>query len=118
MGKTTLGLQFLPEGARAGEKVMLVSLIETTEEIHEVEKSHNWNLDAVHILELTQNLRDSALEEQTVFPPGEVEFGETARAVIDGIKQYRPDRQLVDSVSQLSMLTDSWYQMRGSILKL
>ena len=118
VGKTTLGLQFLLEGARAGERVMLASLIETPEEIHDVAKSHGWNLDEVHMLELPQNVRDSALEEQTVFPPGEVEFGEIAGAVIDGIEQYRPDRLLVDSVSQLSMLTDSWYQMRGSILKL
>lgn len=118
VGKTTLGLQFLLEGARAGERVMLVSLIETPEEIHDVAKSHRWNLDPVHILELPQNMRDSAIEEQTVFPPGEVEFGEIAGAVIDGIEQYRPDRLLVDSISQLSMLTDSWYQMRGSILKL
>jgi len=118
VGKTTLGLQFLLEGVRTAERVMLVSLIETRDEILDVAKSHGWKLDDFHIMELPQNVRESVSSLQTVFPPGEVEFGEIANIVIEGIEQYRPDRLLLDSVSQLSMLTDSWYQLRGPILKI
>jgi circadian clock protein KaiC len=117
-GKTTLALQFLLEGVRTGERVMLVSLIETYDELLFMAKSHGWNLDDVHVMELPQNVRDSVSSVQTVFPPAEVEFGEIADAVIAGIEKYRPDRLLLDSVSQLSMLTESWYQLRGPILRI
>lgn len=116
VGKTTLGMQFLLEGVRTGERAMLVSLIESRDEIFDVAKSHGWNLDDIHIMKLPQNVRASASAVQTVFPPGEVEFGEIANAVVEGIETYRPERLLLDSVSQLSMLTDSWYQLRGPIL--
>jgi circadian clock protein KaiC len=116
VGKTTLGMQFLLEGVRTGERVMLVSLIESRDELLDVAKSHGWNPDDVHIMDLPQNVREFAGAVQTVFPPGEVEFGEIANAVIAGIETYQPDRLLLDSVSQLSMLTDSWYQLRGPIL--
>jgi circadian clock protein KaiC len=52
VGKTTLGLQFLLEGVRAGERAMMVSLIETRDELFDVAKSHGWNLDDIHLMEL------------------------------------------------------------------
>lgn len=118
VGKTTLGLQILLEGVRAGERAMMVSLIETRDELFDVAKSHGWDLNNIHLMELPQNVRDSAISVQTVFPSGDVEFGEIANAIVEAIEKYRPDRLLVDSVTQLSMLTDSWEQMRRSILKL
>lgn len=117
-GKTTLSMQFLLEGARAGERVMLVSLIETREELFQLAKSHGWDLEGVHILKLPEVTKDSVLSEQTVFPPSDVEFGELANAVIEGIESYLPDRLAIDSVSQLFLLTDNWYQMRSSIIKI
>ncbi len=118
VGKTTLGLQFLLEGVRTGERAMMVSLIETRDELFDVAKSHGWNLDNIHLMELPQNVRDSAISVQTVFPAGEVEFGEIANAIVEAIEKYKPSRLLLDSMTQLSMLTDSWEQMRRSVLKL
>src|SRR3982751_1878724 len=57
-GKTTLALQFLLTGARAGEKVLYISLSETRDEVEEVSRSHGWSLDGVEIVEL------SAIEKQ------------------------------------------------------
>src|SRR4051812_6871693 len=51
-GKTTLGLQYLLEGARKGEKGMYVTLSETKEELIAVAKSHGWSLEGVHLFEL------------------------------------------------------------------
>ena len=48
-GKTTVGLQFLCEGARAGEKVLYVTLSETAEELRAVAASHGWSLDGVSL---------------------------------------------------------------------
>jgi len=118
VGKTTLGLQFLFEGVRCGERAMMVSLIETEDELLEVARSHGWDPGGLHILEIPQTLKTSSVAVQTVFPPGEVEFGEIAGTIVDAVDQYRPQRLLIDSISQLGMLTDNWPQMRSSVLKI
>ena len=51
-GKTTLALQFLLEGRRAGEKGLYVTLSETKEELQEVAESHGWSLDGIDLYEL------------------------------------------------------------------
>ena len=45
-GKTTFALQFLREGAKAGESVLYVTLSETEEELRSVAESHGWDLEA------------------------------------------------------------------------
>jgi len=51
-GKTTLGLQFLLEGARLGEPGLYVTLSETAEELRTVAASHGWTLDGIELYEL------------------------------------------------------------------
>src|SRR3954466_11579017 len=51
-GKTTLALQFLLEGARAGESGLYITLSETKEELKAVAASHGWSLDGFQIYEL------------------------------------------------------------------
>jgi circadian clock protein KaiC len=51
-GKTTLALQFLMEGARRGERVLYISLSETTEELRLVARRHGWSLEGIDIFEL------------------------------------------------------------------
>ncbi|MFO8082860.1 MAG: ATPase domain-containing protein [Desulfobacterales bacterium] len=117
-GKTTLGLQFLLEGKKVGDRVMVISFIETSEELFDVAGSHGWSLEGVKVVDLFHGVMEKATTVQTLFPPSEIELGEVASAVIEAIKEYRPDRLLLDSVSQLSMLIDSWHHLRGPILKI
>src|SRR4051794_37213461 len=51
-GKTTLGLQFLCEGAKRGEPVLYISLAETREELIGVARSHEFDLKGVEVFEL------------------------------------------------------------------
>ena len=44
-GKTTLALQFLLEGARAGERGLHVTMSETAAELRDGAASHGWSLD-------------------------------------------------------------------------
>lgn len=118
VGKTTLGLQFLLEGRHCEERVMLVSLIETRDELVQVAQSHGWSLEGVEVVEIPRSAKESATAVQTVFPPGEVEFGEVSSTVVEAIERHRPDRLLIDSISQLAMLTDNWQQMRQSLLRI
>src|SRR5580765_4949488 len=53
VGKTTLALQFLLEGARQGERGVYVTLSETREELEAVATSHGWSLDGIELFELT-----------------------------------------------------------------
>ena len=53
VGKTTLALQFLLEGARRGERGVYVTLSETREELEVVAASHGWSLDGIELFELT-----------------------------------------------------------------
>ena len=51
-GKTTLGLQYLLEGARRGEKGLYVTLSESEKELRLVAARHGWSLDSISIFEL------------------------------------------------------------------
>ena len=51
-GKTTLGLQFLLEGIKNKEKVLYVTLSETTKEVHAVARSHGWDISNIEVFEL------------------------------------------------------------------
>src|SRR5437870_4664923 len=57
VGKTTLALQFLLEGAKRGEKGLYITLSETKDELNAVAASHGWSLDRFSVFEL------SAIEE-------------------------------------------------------
>ena len=47
-GKTTIALQFLIEGAKAGEKCLYITLSETERELREGAASHGWTLGEQH----------------------------------------------------------------------
>ena len=52
-GKTTIALQFLRDGATAGEKGLYITLSETEEELRDSAASHGWRLnDLIDVYEL------------------------------------------------------------------
>jgi circadian clock protein KaiC len=116
-GKTTLALQFLLTGARAGEKVLYISLSETREEIEEVALSHGWPLEAIEIVEL------SAIDEQlaahaqnTLFHAAEVELTETTNFLLAAVDRVKPTRVVFDSLSELRLLSGTPLRYRRQIL--
>src|SRR4026207_1978776 len=72
-GKTTLGIQFLREGIKRGEKVLYVTLSETRAELAAVVHSHGWDLEGMHIHELAAVEGGFTPDDQyTFFHPSEV----------------------------------------------
>src|SRR5918993_2851156 len=72
VGKTTLAMQFLLEGAKHGEIGLYVTLSETKEEIESVAKSHGWDLSTIQLYELSrieEAVRGDS--ESTFFHPSE-----------------------------------------------
>ncbi len=52
-GKTTMGLQFLLEGEKKGEKGLYITLSESNEDLLALGNSHGWNLEHLTIHDLT-----------------------------------------------------------------
>lgn len=118
-GKTTLGLQFLLEGVRRGEKCLYVTLSESREELSAVSESHGWSLDNIDILDLTDSGESLTNNSRyTVFHPSEVELDETTRAVLDEVERIEPVRVVFDSLSEVRMLANDPLRFRRQILAL
>ncbi|HLL22318.1 MAG TPA: ATPase domain-containing protein, partial [Kofleriaceae bacterium] len=118
VGKTTLGLQFLMAGARNGEKCLYITLSETAAEIQDVSESHGWSLEGIEIVELSAVEQSSALEENTLFEPSEVELHETTRTLLGHVERVQPSRVVFDSLSELRLLAQSALRYRRQILSL
>jgi circadian clock protein KaiC len=117
VGKTTLALQFLLEGAHAGEKGLYITLSETKEELLAVADSHGWNLDGLDMLELTAADQDGMVESpNTLFHPSEVELMQTVRQVQDRIDRTGPDRVVIDSLSEFRLLAHDALHYRRQML--
>ena len=118
-GKTTLALQFLIEGAKLGEKVLYVTLAENEIELRAVADAHGFSMDGVTIHEVipNENLLNPN-EQYTVFHPSEVEFGETNNVILEMIEKLRPSRVVLDSLSELQLLSGSALRYRRHVLGL
>src|SRR5689334_7860181 len=117
-GKTTLGLQFLLEGARRGESCMYITLSETAEELRANAASHGWDLSGIHVQELqpAENLRPE--EQYTLFHPSEIELGDLSRNVFEAVETFKPARAVLDSVSDMRLLARDSLRYRRQILGL
>jgi circadian clock protein KaiC len=116
-GKTTLALQFLLEGVRAGERGLYVTLSETTEELTGVAESHGWSLDGIEVFELMPDeeaLRPDA--QYTVFHPSEVELTSTTQSIFEMVERVKPMRVVFDSLSELRLLARDSLRYRRQIL--
>ena len=118
-GKTTLALQFLLAGAARGERTLYVTLAETQKELAKVARSHGWSLDGLEVLELTPP--DEILQPETqytVFHPSEVETGQTMRAIYEAAERIRPQRLVLDSLSEMRLITQEPLRLRRQVLAL
>jgi circadian clock protein KaiC len=119
VGKTTLALQFLQEGARLGEKGLYITLSETKEEIESIALSHGWSLANISFFELSameERLKDSA--SNTFFHPSEIELDLTTKALMDEVEKVGPSRLVFDSLSEMRMLAETPLRYRRQILQL
>ena len=117
VGKTTLALQFLMEGVRRGETGLYITLSETRDEINAVARSHGWDLSGLDIFELSALENQLAQESQnTVFHPSEVELNKTTDVLQERIDQVKPRRLVIDSLSELRLLSDTPLRYRRQML--
>lgn len=116
-GKTTLSLQFLIEGVRAGEKSMYVTLAASERDLARVARSHGWDLTGVVVHE--QMREPTAAERQTtLFHASEVELGRTVQAILAAIDEAKPERLVIDSLAEIRLLSESTLRYRRQLLTL
>ncbi|HEU4324236.1 MAG TPA: ATPase domain-containing protein [Roseiflexaceae bacterium] len=118
-GKTTLGLQFLLEGLRQGERGLYITLSETAAELRANAATHGWSLAGLEVFELSVADDLRSLDSQSLmFHASEVELGETMQTLFGAVEQHNPVRVVIDSLSELHLLSQSPLRYRRQILAL
>ena len=118
-GKTTFGIQFLLEGLRRSEKVLYISFSESRDELASIAASHGWTLDGLQIMVVQMGRRElEATDQYTVFHPAEIELGSVMNHLLDEIKRIKPDRLVIDSLSEMRLLAGEPLRYRRQILAL
>lgn len=118
-GKTTVGLQFLMDGARNGDKTLYVTLSESQQEIEKVARSHGWSLKGVTVFEYTPTEDSLRPEDQySAFHPSEVEFQDTTQNILQEVERVQPSRVVLDSLSEIRLLARDSLRYRRQVLAL
>jgi len=118
-GKTTLAIQFLLEGVRRKQPCLYVTLSETKREIDKVARSHGWDLSGIEIVELIPSEHNLVKDQQlTVFTHSELELGSTTEAMIAAVEKHKPQRVVLDSLSELRLVAQNALRYRRQILAL
>lgn len=118
-GKTTTALQFLMTGAAAGERCLYITLSETEAELRHTATAHGWDLGGIDVFELAppERLLDER-QQQSLLYSSDLELGETTRLVFDAVGRSRPDRVVIDSLSEIRLLAQSSLRYRRQVLAL
>src|ERR1700712_3516638 len=117
-GKTTIALQFLLEGVRAGEKGLYITLSETERELRDGASSHGGILGPdIDVFELLppESLLDSE-QQQSLLYSSDLELGETTKQIFEAVERAKPSRVVLDSLSEIRLLAQSSLRYRRQIL--
>ena len=118
-GKTTIAMQFLMEGAVQGERSLYITLSETEDELRASARSHGWTLDGIDIFELVppESLLDEQ-QQQSLLYSSDLELGETTKRIFESFEKIKPERVVLDSLSEIRLLAQSSLRYRRQILAL
>src|SRR3954463_14053804 len=118
-GKTTIATQFLMTGSAAGESSLYITLSETEDELRAGAASHGWSLDGIDIFELVppESLLDDE-QQQSLLYSADLELGETTKRIFESFEATRPERVVLDSLSEIRLLAQSSLRYRRQILAL
>lgn len=118
-GKTTLAMQFILAGVQNGEKAVYITLSESQSELEGSARSHGWDPVNLPIAEFIPTEASLNRDQQyTVFHPSEVELSDTIQKLTQMIDRVKPDRVVIDSVSELRLLAADPMRYRRQLLAL
>ena len=119
-GKTTLGLQFLLEGVRRGEKVLWCTLAETESQLRATAASHGWDLSSVTIVNVAEGGNAGGMldAQYSFFSPGDVELNDVIKAIQEVADRVQPRRVVFDPFSDVKLLARDPLRYRRQLLQL
>lgn len=119
-GKTTVALQFLLEGEKAGETGLYITLSETEDELRMGAASHGWTMGSlIKVFELVPPETLLSTEQtQTLLYSSDLELGEATKAIFEQVEKVKPHRVVLDSLSEIRLLAQSSLRYRRQILAL
>lgn len=117
-GKTTLALSFLLAGLAVGDSALYVTLSESRLELEAAATVHGWSLAGIDVFERVNEAGLDLEAEQSVLHPSELELGETTRGVLARVRETRPARIVIDSLSELRLLAQNSVHYRRQVLAL
>ncbi len=118
-GKTTLALQFVRDGVSKGERALYITLSESRSDLAHAAASHGMSLEGIEIVELLPDEDDLLPEQQyTVFHPAEVELNDRMQRIVKEVQRVKPERLVIDALSELRMLAKDPLRYRRQILSL
>jgi circadian clock protein KaiC len=112
-GKTTAAVQFVLEGAKAGEQSLYITLSETEQELRQAAASHGWTLgNEIDVFELIPPESLLAEEQQqSLLYSYDLELRETTKQIVDAVERAKPSRVVLDSLSKFAL----WLKARSAI---
>lgn len=119
VGKTTLGLQFLLEGVRRGERCLYATLSETKDELEDIADAHGWSLEGVDIVALHAVEHSLGTPDvQTIFHPVEIDLDQFTEPLRRMIEQVKPVRAVIDSLSEMRIIAQDPRRFRRQMMAL
>jgi len=116
-GKTTLGLQFLLEGASNKEKVLFITLEDSENNIRANNKIRLMELNEISFLDISPTSDFFAeVETYDIFSPADVEREPLTKKIVEHVKQIKPTRVFIDPITQFRYLNSDVYQYRKQTL--
>lgn len=116
-GKTTLGLQFLSHGTSRGERALCITLSQPADQMISDAERSGLDMGSIEFLDLSPSSEFFA-EGGTydVFSPAEVEREPVELAIREKVEELKPERIVVDSMTQFRYLSPDDYQFRKQVL--
>ena len=116
-GKTTMGLQFLDQGQRQGERAVFMTLSQSAHDLRRIAASHGISLDGIEVHEITAlDLARSADERQSVLRTDAVELSSLMTRLHEIISGADGGRLVLDSLFELRLLAGTTLDYRRELL--
>src|SRR5581483_3902654 len=89
------------------------------DELRHVAASHDFNLENVTICKISPpELANNETLTYTVFQPAEVELADVVDTILAKVREVKPSRVVIDSMSELRMLARDSLRYRRQVLSL
>lgn len=117
-GKTTFSLQYIAEGIRRGERCLYIAVSGGVEDLADLAEATGIFLDptlfSAHSVEITGEVIEGP--EQRIFHSAEMEPSGAIKDLLAEIRRVKPQRLVIDSLSDLRLLSEDLISFRRFIL--